>query len=506
MGYVYKVKDKRKNQVVAVKIVRQELATDPRALKRFEQEAEAAMGLIHPNLVPVYAQGMTGDGAPYLVMEYQEGTPLDKVLKQERCIKPDRAVDICMQICDALAHAHAKGIVHRDLKPSNIVITKTKGNKDVVRIVDFGIAKVLASPESRQSIELTHTGDLFGSPSYMSPEQCMGYQLDARSDIYSLGCVMYELLSGQPPFICDNPVQTIVKHLSELPERLNRPDLASSEIPTSLASLVLRCLEKDPRNRYQSMEQLRKDLSNIQTGQRPLYARAHERASNSQPLPLVAKISVIVLIDLFCLSAAFQHYEQEVQSVADGQQAIVESGRPSGVFSDALANLRAFCATRDQFFEQRYESLTEQLPVDLYRLRSRAPHDYEYQNLVEIASEKANDGLKLLREYKTLAVDQSTNPRATENSSTAATFYTALQARQDQWLDSIASDLEKDMRNVTAEAKLHIAGSPVATSRGWLIGEVLALMLFNVMLVLGLVKSLGAETKKRTWKIGDKSF
>ncbi len=505
MGYVYKVKDKRKNQLVAVKVVRPELATDERALKRFEQEAEAAMGLLHPNLVPVYGQGVTADGAPYLVMEYQEGTPLDKVLKQEKCIEADRAVGIFMQICDALEHAHAKGIVHRDLKPSNIVLTKTKGNCDLVRIVDFGIAKVLAGAESRETFDLTNTGDLFGSPSYMSPEQCMGYRLDARSDVYSLGCVMYEMLSGQPPFVSDNPVQTIVKHLSDIPQRLVGPQASHKDIPATLESLVFRCLEKDPRNRYQSMQQLRADLSNIQTGERPVhYARARE--STSTPMSYVAAVAAVCVFNLVCLSAAFDQHERAMQSLADANSIIAISESATELYDQAMNELGAYSVSKSPFFVERYNRALQQLLLTTWRLAKFNPADAPYQASVGLVAGQIERGMQALARSKELIESEGASDKADADGdkSTSASRKLNQYAQRvlptDQNVRNAGFNLQEALVPVTREARLLINGDPAKSSKFWLEFEVLALMLFNLYLILGPGKNLAASTQKRIWQ------
>ncbi|MGH9549446.1 MAG: serine/threonine protein kinase, partial [Terriglobales bacterium] len=247
MGTVWKVHDKAIDKMLAIKILRKELASDRFAVKRFEQEARAAVDLTHVNLVAVYGYGTANNNdAPYLVMDYVDGESLADTLKREVYLNFDRVIGITSQICEALAHAHAKGIVHRDLKPSNIMLIKNDGQLDMIKIVDFGIAKVMPTV-NEQTKNLTQTGDLFGSPLYMSPEQCEGESIDARSDIYSLGCVTYELLTGKAAFAAENPIKTILKQINDAPPALK--SLVS--VPDGLAEIVRRCLEKDPSSRYQ---------------------------------------------------------------------------------------------------------------------------------------------------------------------------------------------------------------------------------------------------------------
>jgi serine/threonine protein kinase/tetratricopeptide (TPR) repeat protein len=267
MGTVYRARDNVLNKDFAVKVLRNDLAADEAAIRRFEQEAVIASGFTHVNILSVYGHGRTIDGAPYIVMDFLEGESLGQILSREGRLEPFRAINICMQICEALAHAHMQGLIHRDLKPSNIMLINNKQSTDMVKVLDFGIAKVMPSA-NRETQNLTQTGELFGSPSYMSPEQCLGCNLDIRSDVYSLGCLMYEMLTGKPPFAGKNPIQTVVKHLNEEAPPLSK---AASKLnaPAGLESIIMRCLEKDAELRYQSMDQLRLDLHLIVTGQVP---------------------------------------------------------------------------------------------------------------------------------------------------------------------------------------------------------------------------------------------
>lgn len=262
MGAVYKVKNRVLGKTFAVKLLRPELVKDEPAIKRFEQEAKAASSLTHPNLVAVYDYGMAEDGAPYLVMDYLDGVSLEAIIKSEGSLATERAMHIFVQVCDALAHAHGKRIIHRDLKPSNILLIDNEESLDFVKIVDFGIAKILAEPGAEQE-RLTQTGDILGSPLYMSPEQCMGYPLDTRSDIYSVGCLMYEALAGVPPFGGVNPVQVIFEHINSEPKPFSEQGL---KVPKDLESIVRRCLEKEAEHRYQTVEDLKDDLLRFQQG------------------------------------------------------------------------------------------------------------------------------------------------------------------------------------------------------------------------------------------------
>lgn len=267
MGSVYKVRDRKLDRILAFKLLDRTLAEDQVALKRFEQEAAAASQLDHDNLVAVYGHGRTHDGTPYLVMDYLEGKNLSEVLKEEGTMEPGRALSIFQQIAEALRHAHEKNVIHRDIKPTNIILTRTESGVEIARIVDFGIAKVMPAA-NRETHDLTETGEVFGSPHYMSPEQCLGFMLDQRSDIYSLGCLMYEALTGDSPFAGANPIQVVVKHINEDPVKFPA-SITTGSIAKKLERAVLHCLEKDKNNRYQSASDLIKDLDLIKAGKNP---------------------------------------------------------------------------------------------------------------------------------------------------------------------------------------------------------------------------------------------
>jgi serine/threonine protein kinase len=268
MGSVYKVKDRDLNAFFAIKVLRTEFAKEAGAVKRFEQEAVSASQLTHPNLVAVYKHGIMdrAQGEPFLIMDYVEGDSLSALIMRDGYMPVPRALEIFIQTCDAVSHAHMKGLLHRDLKPSNVLIARSENGTDFVKLVDFGIAKILPAADV-QNPGLTQTGELLGSPLYMSPEQCLGELLDVRSDIYSLGCLMYEVLSGAPPFSAPNPIKIIFKHLNEIPSPIRRP-LSGHEIPPPLEAMVLRCLEKKPADRYQSVAELASDLVLLRDGKK----------------------------------------------------------------------------------------------------------------------------------------------------------------------------------------------------------------------------------------------
>lgn len=258
MGAVYKARHQLMHRQVAIKMVLAQLSANSMTLKRFTQEARATSQLNHPNILTVFDFGISPSNQPYLVMDFLEGVNFGRVLEETRQIPIPRAIGIFLQVCAALGHAHQKGIVHRDLKPSNIMLIELDGQPDFVKVLDFGIAKVLSSVDG-ETDNLTRTGEVFGSPLYMSPEQFRGKSMDARSDIYSLGCVMYRSLAGICPVTGKDVLECMYKHVNETipPFSVTAPEAG---IPERLEQIILKALAKDPEDRYASMNDLRADL------------------------------------------------------------------------------------------------------------------------------------------------------------------------------------------------------------------------------------------------------
>jgi serine/threonine protein kinase len=303
MSAVYKAQHKALNKPMAIKMLHAHLVRDVVQRKRFEQEAQALFLLEHPNIVKLRDFGSTSTAKPYLIMDFLKGKSLSDVIKAEKTIGVHRSLKIFQQVCDALEHAHSKNIVHRDIKPSNIVLVQDDAGEESVRIVDFGIAKF---KEDEINPGLTQTGDVFGSPLYMSPEQCLGHKLDQRSDVYAFGCVMYEMLSGHPPLVGETALSTIHKHTSEVPQPLQVPD-CDAKLRARLDEIIFKTLEKDPDKRYQSMAALRADLHELQadtkyrkgTGYYVKYARVQRRAINTirqNPLRFIAGFAIVAAL------------------------------------------------------------------------------------------------------------------------------------------------------------------------------------------------------------------
>jgi serine/threonine protein kinase len=260
MGVVYKARHDLMDRVVAIKMILPHLVSDDVSLARFQREARAASKISHPNIIAIHDFGMTADtDVAYLVMDFIDGEDLSDVIKKDGQIGVQRSVRIFLQACDALQHAHKLGVIHRDLKPSNIMLINKSDKVDFVKILDFGVAKIATNEDEADQQRLTTTGEIFGSPVYMSPEQCNGAKLDARSDVYAFGCVMYETLTGKPPCMGKTPIETIAKHVTAMPPRFNeaRSDLY---IPEWIENIVFKSLQKDPAKRHQSMQELFDEL------------------------------------------------------------------------------------------------------------------------------------------------------------------------------------------------------------------------------------------------------
>jgi len=263
MGSVYRVEHLLMNQQFALKCLNKFQKEDA-GWRRFKNEAKAAHMLDHANLIKVYEFGLLPGGQPFFLMELVEGVTLADEIERLGHLPIERVIKIFIQVAFAIGYAHDSRVVHRDLKPSNIMLIERKSERDpeIVKVVDFGIAKLTGVDEFNQQT-LTKTGEIFGSPLYMSPEQCMGIAVDHRSDLYSLGCVLYEALTSAPPFMGESALSTMMKHQSEMQAPLKEASLGM-HFPSGLEKIVGKLLEKDPQNRYQAASQLASDLIHLE--------------------------------------------------------------------------------------------------------------------------------------------------------------------------------------------------------------------------------------------------
>jgi serine/threonine-protein kinase len=256
MGVVYKIEHVHIGKLMAMKLLHGELSRDKETLRRFKREAEAASRLDHPNTVQIFDFGRD-QGLTYLIMEYLDGHDLGWIIQHEGALTFARCARICAQACASTAQAHSVGIVHRDIKPENVMIIQGRERPDMVKVLDFGLAKLRHSDASQT---LTRQGSIIGTPYYMAPEHIRGEEVDARSDVYSLGAVMYKAIAGVPPFWASSPMGVLTKHLTD--EVVPPRDRASRrDLPPEADAIILKAMKKDPADRYQSMEELRADLA-----------------------------------------------------------------------------------------------------------------------------------------------------------------------------------------------------------------------------------------------------
>jgi eukaryotic-like serine/threonine-protein kinase len=321
MSEVYRGFDVQLRRPVAIKRLRPDFANNPAFRTRFRREAQSAGRLNHPAIVAIYDNGeerdSTGASIPFIVMELVEGRSLRSVLREAGKVPPWRALELTSGVLDALTCSHAAGIVHRDIKPANVMLTST----GAVKVADFGIAR----PVSDTSGTVTLAGTVVGTPQYLSPEQARGEAVDARSDIYSVGCMLYELMVGEPPFTGESPVSIVVQHVSDAPAP---PSATNGDISSDIDSIVLKALAKDPADRYQSASEMKADIERVLSGQRPeatalleaptvwSSASLQSPAARREQLKATRVLAVVTLVLLVVIGASAFSVHRSSQTAA----------------------------------------------------------------------------------------------------------------------------------------------------------------------------------------------
>jgi len=287
MGLVYRVTHTRLNKPLAIKVLRRENTRDPEVLARFRREAESASAIGNQHIVDINDFGELHDGSTYFVMECLEGLDLIDAIDVAQRMPEARAVHIAVQVCRALGAAHDAGIVHRDLKPENVFLIRRNDTDDFVKVLDFGIAKVANGPK-----RLTRDGEVLGTPHYMSPEQCEGNGVDHRTDIYALGVLLYEMVTGHVPHDADTMMGILTKQMYEEPIP---PKVRVPQVSEQLEQVIMRCLEKKPERRYQAMHEIEADLQRVHIGQQPVGPDTVTLTPTRPPRPAGPQVSPIYL-------------------------------------------------------------------------------------------------------------------------------------------------------------------------------------------------------------------
>jgi serine/threonine-protein kinase len=313
MSTVYKARDVTIGRTVAVKFLSHGTKSREETLIRFQREAHLIGRLDHPNIIGIHAFDFTADKQPFLVIDYLNGETLAQKISRSGALPIKTSIEIFIQVCDGLAHAHSNGILHRDLKPSNIMLATTGPGSTTVKILDFGIAKFVEASEGTTQ-QLTQTGEVFGSPLYMSPEQGLGKPLTVSSDLYSMGCLMFETLTGIPPFYGKTAVETILKHQTEVPSPLREATMGA-EFPEQLEKIVATLLEKEPSKRYRSAVELSNALRDLQAdlmSPKPVARTQMSAGGGKLPRRWLIIGSVLTGLALLVLAASLLYFTKKV--------------------------------------------------------------------------------------------------------------------------------------------------------------------------------------------------
>lgn len=342
MGSVFHIRHIQSDAEFALKVLAKQ--SDDTSWRRFDNEAKAASRLDHPNLIKVHESGLLPDGQAFFIMEMVKGETLSDLIKKNGRLPLQKVIKIFIQVGFALSYAHENGVIHRDLKPSNIMISKGDGGSMIgaVKVVDLGIAKLTGIDEFNQQT-LTRTGEIFGSPLYMSPEQCLGIPVDTRTDLYSLGCSMYEALTGAPPIIGDNALSTMMKHQTDKPLSLKEASLGIF-FPPEIERLLARLLEKEPEKRYQNAQLLTHDLVQIDQlfSERGYPADSSAYQSAPQEIAKQATTKVLcmqnMLVLVFAIGAFFLGYA--TSQMMNPPMQTKTTAKPNDTFGSAITSPR----------------------------------------------------------------------------------------------------------------------------------------------------------------------
>lgn len=387
-GAVYKVKHQALNKVFALKALYTGVTTDERALRRFDAEAKTVGNLSSPYLIQVHDYGVTDSGIPYLVLDYIEGTNLADEIRRLGHVDQERVLSIFSKVCDGLDHAHANQIIHRDLKPSNIMLLRDERGEEIPKIVDFGIAK-------RQAVEnsVTQTGEIFGTPLYMSPEQCLGKAVDSRSDIYSLGCVMYEALAGVPPLVGSNPVETVLRHINDTPVPL-RKACADWKVSSELEQVVMACLEKDPRDRPESATAVQRNLEQVAQGAKPALRRTAHRTRKTTNKTLVLAVTSFLLGGLLlyaCMEFVYLPHQRSSKNGFASDYLLALAYEKQHRFEKSIdLLLNAMKANEAQMTEQQFRDCYLSLTEDYAQVGDRGNSEKSFDKLMDVVKRSTN--------------------------------------------------------------------------------------------------------------------
>ncbi len=391
MSKVYKARHMILNEPVALKLISSHFTNEAKTLMRFRQEALAATHLKHPNICGVREFGVD-NGSPFLVMDFIDGTSIDDILTKEKRIDHQRALQLVLDVCEGLEYAHKKDVIHRDIKPANLIVKTEKDGSTSVEIVDFGIAKLIREDDSGPN--LTATGEVFGTPNYMSPEQCLGKSVDKRSDIYSLGCVLFHLVSGRAPFASNSVLETLMKQVKDDPEYLNN-------VPGSVNAIIQKCTRKAAADRYQSMAELKSDIKKVLAGE-PISTTVSK--PKRSPL-LLALIWIVVVCTSGVVINNIIHSNSQNTSISSSQESTGPTLTANSEWAKKhhqadLLHRKGDTARALPMYEEAY---------DTAKKSNAAPRELTY-----LAEEMAgcarylNDGEKAIKYYG-LAADQAKN-------------------------------------------------------------------------------------------------